>query len=184
MGTKRYELTESEWNRIKDMLPPEHPKEGKRGRPAKCDNRSAMNGILWIARGGAPWRELPERYGPWQTIYSRFRKWKDMGIFEAIFKTLSIDADFENISIDSTSCKVHQNANGGEKIENKAVGMSRGGRNTKIHTLVDGLGNPLAFMLSSGNDHDSVHAVSLLSQVNIERSNILGDKAYGAKAIL
>lgn len=183
MGTKRYELTESEWNRIKDMLPPEHPKEGKRGRPAKCDNRSAMNGILWIARGGAPWRELPERYGPWQTIYSRFRKWKDMGIFEAIFKTLSIDADFENISIDSTSCKVHQNANGGEKIENKAVGMSRGGRNTKIHTLVDGLGNPLAFMLSSGNDHDSVHAVSLLSQVDIERSNILGDKAYGAKAI-
>lgn len=46
MGTKRYELTESEWNRIKDMLPPEHPKEGKRGRPAKIDNRSAMNGIL------------------------------------------------------------------------------------------------------------------------------------------
>ena len=71
----------------------------------------------------------------------------------------------------------------GKKTEDKAVGMSRGGRNTKIHTLVDGLGNPLAFMLSSGNDHDSVHAVSLLSQVNIERSNILGDKAYGAKAI-
>ena len=116
MGTKRYELTESEWNRIKDLLPPEHPKEGTRGRPAKCDNRSAMNGILWIARGGAPWRELPERYGPWQTVYSRFRKWRDMGIFEAIFQALSIDADFENISIDSTSCKVHQSANGGEKI--------------------------------------------------------------------
>ena len=71
MGTKRYELTESEWLRIREMLPPEHPKGGKRGRPAKCDNRSAMNGILWIARGGAPWRELPERYGPWQTVYSR-----------------------------------------------------------------------------------------------------------------
>ena len=71
----------------------------------------------------------------------------------------------------------------GKKTEDKAVGMSRGGRNTKIHTLVDGLGNPLAFMLSSGNDHDPAHAVSLLSQVNIERSNILGDKAYGAKAI-
>lgn len=61
--------------------------------------------------------------------------------------------------------------------------MSRGGRNTKVHTLVDGLGNPLAFKLSSGNDHDSVHAVSLLEQVNIEGSNILGDKAYGAKSI-
>ncbi len=69
------------------------------------------------------------------------------------------------------------------KFENKAVGMSRGGRNTKIHTLVDGLGNPLAFMLSSVRDHDSVHAVPLLQQVDIEGSNILGDKAYGAKAI-
>ena len=183
MGAKRYELTESEWLRIKDMLPPEHPKEGKRGRPAKCDNRSAINGILWIARGGAPWRELPERYGPWQTVYSRFRKWKEMGVFEAIFQALSIDADFENISIDSTSCKVHQSANGGEKAVEKAVGMSRGGRNTKIHTLVDGLGNPLAFMLSSGADHDSTHAVPLLQTIDIEGSNILGDKAYGAKAI-
>ncbi len=70
-----------------------------------------------------------------------------------------------------------------KNFENKAVGMSRGGRNTKIHTLVDGLGNPLAFMLSSGRDHDSVHAVPLLQQVDIEGSNILGDKAYGAKAI-
>ena len=49
MGTKRYELTESEWNRIKDMLPPEHPKQGKRGRPAKCDNRRAMNGITGLS---------------------------------------------------------------------------------------------------------------------------------------
>lgn len=71
----------------------------------------------------------------------------------------------------------------GKKSENKAVGISRGGRNTKIHTLVDGLGNPLAFILSSGNDHDSVHAVPLLGQIKIEGSNVLGDKAYGAKAI-
>jgi len=95
-----------------------------------------------------------------------------MGMFEEIFQALSIDADFENISIDSTSCKVHQNANDGEKTENKAIGMFRGGRNTKIHTLVDGLGNPLAFMLPSGADHDSIHAVPLLQQLDIEGSNI------------
>lgn len=71
----------------------------------------------------------------------------------------------------------------GKKSEDKAVGVSRGGRNTKIHALVDGLGNPLAFLLSSGNDHDSKHAIPLLGQVDIEGSNILGDKAYGAKAI-
>lgn len=71
----------------------------------------------------------------------------------------------------------------GKKSGNKAVGVSRGGRNTKIHALVDGLGNPLAFLLSSGNDHDSKHAVPLLGQIDIAGSNILGDKAYGAKAI-
>ena len=70
-----------------------------------------------------------------------------------------------------------------KKSGDMAVGVSRGGRNTKIHTLVDGLGNPLAFLLSSGNDHDSKYAVSLLSQIDIGGSNILGDKDYGAKAI-
>ena len=71
----------------------------------------------------------------------------------------------------------------GKKSANKAVGVSRGGRNTKIHALVDGLGNPLAFLLSSGNDHDSKLAIPLLSRIDIEGSNILGHKAYGAKAI-
>ena len=71
----------------------------------------------------------------------------------------------------------------GKKDESKAVGMSKGGRNTKIHTLVDGLSNPLAFLLSPGNDHDSRHAIPLLGQIKIDGSNILGDKAYGAKAI-
>lgn len=71
----------------------------------------------------------------------------------------------------------------GKKSGNKAVGVSRGGRNTKIHTLVNALGNPLAFLLSSGNTHDSRYAIPLLSQIDIKGSNILGDKAYGAKAI-
>ena len=57
MGRHRYELKDSEWNRIAEMLPKEHPPEGKRGRPTKYDNRTVMNGIVWIARSGAPWRE-------------------------------------------------------------------------------------------------------------------------------
>jgi transposase len=71
----------------------------------------------------------------------------------------------------------------GEKTEDKAVGRSRGGLNTKIHAIVDGLGNPVEFLLSAGNDHDSVHAVELLKRVNIRGSNILGDRAYGSAAI-
>ena len=115
MGTKRYELTDKEWEKIKDMLPEEHPKSGKRGRPSKYDNRRIMNGILWIDRTGAPLRELPEKYGKWEAVYARFAKWTKAGVFEKIFKELSADADKENISIDSTSCKVHQSSNGGKK---------------------------------------------------------------------
>ena len=71
----------------------------------------------------------------------------------------------------------------GKKSENKAVGVSKGGRNTKIHAIVDGLGNPVSFLLSGGNDHDAKHAIPLLGQIEIQGSNILGDKAYNAKAI-
>ena len=71
----------------------------------------------------------------------------------------------------------------GEKTANKAVGRTRGGLNTKLHAIVDGLGNPVEFMLSAGNDHDSVHAVELLEKVEISGSNVLVDRAYGAKAI-
>ena len=71
----------------------------------------------------------------------------------------------------------------GKKTADKAVGRTRGGLNTKIHAVVDGLGNPVEFLLSAGNDHDSVHAVELLEKVKISGSHVLADRAYGARAI-
>lgn len=68
---RRNELTDQEWEQVAALLPPE--KTGKPGRPPK-DNRIMLNGMVWIARSGAPWRDLPERYGPWNSVYSRFRK--------------------------------------------------------------------------------------------------------------
>lgn len=72
----------------------------------------------------------------------------------------------------------------GKKTENKAVGRTRGGLNTKIHAIVDALGNPVAFLLSPGNDNDSSHAIELMGLTDITGSNLLGDKAYGTKEIL
>ena len=71
----------------------------------------------------------------------------------------------------------------GKKTEDKAVGRTRGGLNTKLHVIVDGLGNPVEFLLSPGNDHDSVHAIELLKQTEITGSNVLADRAYGTEAI-
>ena len=91
---KRYELKKEQWDRIKQMLPPEET--GKRERPHK-DNRTMLNGMLWIVRSGAQWRELPEAYGPWQSVYARFAKWRDDGTLERVFHTLSGDEDMENL---------------------------------------------------------------------------------------
>ena len=109
---KRYELTKEQWEHVKAALPPERTG----GRPRK-DDRKMLNGMLWIARSGAQWRELPEAYGPWQSVYARFAKWRDDGTLEAIFRALSTDADMENLSLDSTCIKVHERANGGGKSD-------------------------------------------------------------------
>ena len=87
---RRYEFTKSEWNRIKDYLPPE--RRGQKGRLRK-DNHMMLNGILWILRTECQWRELPECYGSWQSVYARFRKWQKDGIYEKKFRELKLDAD-------------------------------------------------------------------------------------------
>lgn len=111
-SVRRYELTDREWEIIKDFFPLRT--EGTLGRPYK-DIRTTINGILWIAKSGASWRDLPERYGKWNTVYKKFAKWQKAGIFEKMFYELQIDVDLQDLSIDSTSCKVHQHAAGAKK---------------------------------------------------------------------
>lgn len=176
-----YDITDEQWKRLEPLLPPENT--GKKGRPGK-DNRMMLNGMLWVNHSGAQWRQLPKRYGSWQSVYARFAKWRDDGIWERIFSELNKEADTENLSIDSTCVKVHESSNGEKKRENKAIGLTKGGLNTKIHAIVDGLGNPVAFLLSPGNDGDSTHAIELMNKTDITGSNLLADKAYGTKEIL
>jgi transposase len=107
----RYELTDDEWERIEPLLPPER-KAGP-GRPAR-DNRTMVNAMVWIVRSGAPWRDLPERYGPWQSVYTRFSRWSRQGILLKLFNKLSEDPDLENISIDSSYVRAHQHSAGGK----------------------------------------------------------------------
>src|SRR6266545_938320 len=73
----RGELTDQEWKRLEPLLPAEKPDTGR----PNADHRRIINGIVWRERTGAPWRDLPERYGPWSTVYSRFWRWHEAGIW-------------------------------------------------------------------------------------------------------
>ena len=110
--TRRYELSDEEWSIISSLIPEKEP--GTKGR-LPIDNRTAFNGIVWLARSGAPWRDLPERYGPWETIYSKFRKWLDDGILDNIFRILSLDADLSELMMDGTIVRAHQASAGAKK---------------------------------------------------------------------
>ena len=178
---RRYELTDDEWNRIVDLLPPENT--GKQGRPRK-NNRTILNGIMWIARSGAPWRDLPERYGLWETVYSRFRKWIDDGILDNLFRLLSMEAELEELSLDASIVQAHQHSAGAKRGPPNEIGHSRGGASTKIHAVVDAYGYPLYVMLSEGQRNDINYAIPVLEHIDIEGSNVLADRGYDSYQLL
>lgn len=109
---KRYEVTDEEWERLKQYF--RQPDEVRLGRP-RNDDRQMLNGILWIARSGASWRDLPERYGAWSSVYRRFKEWEEAGLFETILEELAEDADLQDMSLDSTTIKAHQASAGAKK---------------------------------------------------------------------
>lgn len=114
---KRHELTNKEWEAIQPML----PEQGQHGGRPRLDDRTVINAILWVLGTGAPWRDLPETYGVWNTIYNRFQLWTKMGIWEDIYNTVIQSAKRGSnvefaaiIEVDSTTCKAHQHAAGGK----------------------------------------------------------------------
>jgi transposase len=109
--TKRYELSDEQWDKIKDFLP---GRKETRGVTAK-DNRLFVNGVLWILRSGARWMDLPTRYGKWKSVHKRFTRWASKHIWENIFKILIRDSKNEYIMIDSTIVKAHQHASRAKK---------------------------------------------------------------------
>jgi transposase len=108
----RHELTDAEWERLAPLLPPR-----KAGRQRQ-DDRRIVNAIVWKLATGAPWRDLPERYGPWQTVYTRFWRWTRAGVWDQIFAALQRQADaageldWSVHFVDGTIIRAHQHAAG------------------------------------------------------------------------
>ena len=114
---RRYGLRDDQWDRIKDFLP---GREGHVGATA-ADNRLFVEAVLYRYRAGIPWRDLPERFGGWKNTHKRLRRWCESGVFERIFKHLSVDHDNEYMMIDATIVRAHQHSAGAQKKTTKTT---------------------------------------------------------------
>lgn len=135
----RHDLTDDQWDRLVPLLPPQR---ARTGRPAH-DHRPMLNGILWVLRTGAPWRDLPERYGAWTTVYSRFHRWREAGVWDRVLQQLQADAahagtlDDTLAFIDGTNIRAHHHAIGKKGAltgNSDAVGVAGAANSTSSAT--------------------------------------------------
>jgi len=104
----RHELSDAEWKRIERLLPVRTGPVSKRG------DRDFVNAVIWRVRTGVPWRDLPERFGSWKTVYNRFDRWSKRGIWKRLFEELAIEVDEAGSLLDATIVRAHQDASGGK----------------------------------------------------------------------
>lgn len=178
MARHRHELTEEQWERIKVLLPPDQGRAGRQPWP----NGVMVNAILWVLRSGAPWRDLPAQYPKWTAVHTRFLRWSKSGVWGRVLSALATDLDDEVVIIDASIVRVHQDATGGKKSGSERIGHSRGGPSTKIHVVVDALGNPIKVELTEGQVHDVTQAPELLKEAT--SAFVLGDKGYDSDAVV
>ena len=126
---RRYELTDEQWKLIEHLLP------GKEGDPGAHgeDNRRFVNGVIWIARTSAPWRDLPERYGEWNSVYQRFNRWSKSGVWNRVFQAVKLP-DLEALMLDSTVIRAHQHAAGAPEKKRTKRSAARGAVSAPSYT--------------------------------------------------
>ena len=123
------DLNDAQWEKIKFIF-----EESKRRGRSPLNSRTVFNAILWILKSGGRWRDLHSRFGNWNSIYHKFRLWCEQGLFKRLLRSFNTKQT-SLLELDSAFCKVHQSACSG--LKNQAIGASRGGKNTKIHVLLN-----------------------------------------------
>ncbi len=170
----RQMISEHQWSKLAPIL------EFQRVH-VSVKTRSFIEAVLWKLRAGAPWRELPECFGPYSTIFNRFNRWSKKARWRSIFHALNRDADNEWNSMDATVIKAHQHSKGAAGKSDEGIGKSIAGNTSKIHMLCDAHGNPIDFVITGGQVHDSKVAATLIEACEAE--NLMADRAYHSSAI-
>ncbi|WP_436975778.1 IS5 family transposase [Nonomuraea angiospora] len=202
------DLTAAQWAVMEPLLP-----VGKKpGRPPKWTKRQLIDGIRWRTRTGAPWRDVPARYGEWETVYGLFRRWQRDGTWARVLKELQARADAKglitwDVSVDSMITRAHQHAAGARKrgdlqvetpggvdVEpaDHGLGRSRGGLTTKLHLAVEQGQKLLSLIITAGQRGDSPQFQPVLERIGVPRlgpgrprkrpDRVRADKAYGSRA--
>ncbi len=163
-----------EWNSIRRFLPLE--RSGKPSRPWK-PHRQIINKVLFVLRTGIPWEDLPAEFGKYKTVYNRFRRWVNSGLWQQIFEALvdrllqEGEIDFELWCVDGTVIRAYRVASGAlkgdlptpENAEKHALGRSRGGYSTKLHFLTDGQGIPLSVIATLGQHGEAPESENVMN---------------------
>lgn len=204
----RHDLTDAQWAVLEPLLPTCEG-GGRRGRPRRWPLRGLIDGVRFRVRVGCPWRDVPDRYGPWWRVYALFACWQLLGAWERIEQSLIAAADAAgkagkvgwDVSVDSTTARAHVHAAGARRDSqvrheaephDHALGRSRGGWSTKIHLACDAHRQVLAFLLTVGQAGDSPQMIPVLQRIRVPRpgpgrprtrpDQVLGDKAYSSRA--
>ena len=169
----RYELTDFEWTAIKPFLP-------NKPRGVPCANeRRVLNGICWVLRSGAPWRDLPETFGPYAICCNRFVRWGRAGVWDQIMDALAAMHDTAVQMIDTSIVRVHQHGACIAGNSQQHMGRSRGGLTTKNHAVVDTNGLPVQLGLTPGEAHGNRLCSVLLGELR-PQTMLLADRGYDA----
>jgi transposase len=187
--TRRFDLTDTQWAVLEPLL----PKGKKPGRPPKWSKRQLIDGIRWRVRTGAPWRDVPECYGHWRTVYGLYRRWQRSGVWAHVLAGLQGRADALglitwDVSVDSTIARAHQHAAGarrdshaqaeppggsrGVEPADHALGRSRGGLTTKLHLACEQGRKVLAFVVTAGQRGDSPQFTTVLQGIRVPRLGV------------
>lgn len=198
----RHHLTDTQWELLEPLL----PGSSRRGRPRAWPVRALLDGIRYRTRTGCPWRDVPQRYGPWWRVYALFAGWQLLGVWERIESGLLEAADAAGnlswqVSVDSTTSRAHVHAAGARRDstqhvagepDHHALGTSRGGWSTKTHVAIDRRRGVLSFVVTPGQHGDSPQMTTVLDGIRIARrgpgrprtrpDRVLADKAYSSRA--